>query len=204
MSSTQGTFWFWSDWLGDQAVRRLTPAARGVWIDCLALMAVANPTGYLCDEMGRPLTHEDIARVVNASPTDVAKLLAEVLEKGAASRDRTGRLYNRRMVRKASIAAKKRLNGKAGGAATRLKWQALSGVPQQMPRHLPQHSESPPYHPSKITTSSDTAREKPPDKSARSLASALPSGALAREPQTRRGLSTESLEEVVRRKGWAQ
>lgn len=176
MSSTQGTFWFWSDWLGDQAVRRLSPAARGVWIDCLALMAVANPTGYLCDDMGRPLTHEDVARVVNATPVEVANLLDEVLEKGAASRDRTGRLYNRRMVRKASISATKKRNGKAGGVATRLKWQALSSVPQQMPRHMPQHSQAPPYQSNKITTTSDAARS---------------------------GLSTESLEENVRRKGWA-
>lgn len=185
MSSTHGTYWFWSDWLGDQAVRRLSPAARGVWIDCLALMAVANPTGYLCDERGKPLTHEEIARVVNATPTDVANLLAEVLEKGVASRDRTGRLFNRRMVRKASIAAKKRLSGKKGGDATRLKWQSLSSVPQQAPQHLLRHPDVAPYQSSKITSSSFVAaREGENSKPARSLATALPTGALASEPKT--------------------
>lgn len=137
MSATHGTFWFWTDWLGDPAVRRLTPAERGVWIDCLALMAVANPTGYLCDERGEAICHEEIARVVNATPKEVAELLKAILRKGVASRDRTGRLFNRRMVRKASIAAKNARNGKLGAAATRLKWLAVSGVPGRTPGRTP-------------------------------------------------------------------
>ena len=123
MSATSRTNWFWSDWLGDQAVRRLTPAERGVWIDLLALAAASNPVGYVCDEKGRPLTHEEIARVTGAaSPVEVAELIKGILEKGAASRDRSGRLFNRRMVRDAEIAAKRRLNGRLGGNATALKW----------------------------------------------------------------------------------
>ena len=57
--------------MGHQAVRRLSPAARGVWIDCLGLMATACPTGYLCDDRGNPLTEGEIARIVNATPEEV-------------------------------------------------------------------------------------------------------------------------------------
>jgi hypothetical protein len=100
MAASKGTYWFWSDWLGDQEVRRLSPAERGLWIDLLALAAVSNPVGYVCDDRGRPLSHDDIRRVTNAaSIEEVAELIDGILKKGAASRDRTGRIFNRRMVR---------------------------------------------------------------------------------------------------------
>jgi hypothetical protein len=157
MSATAKTNWFWSDWLGDQAVRRLSPAARGVWIDCLALMATASPVGYLCDDRGRPLNHEEIARVTNAgSSIVVAKLLAEILEVGAASIDRTGRMYNRRMVRDAEVATKRRRNGQLGAAATRLKWQEVSGLPRQNAWQMPRQNGRPPILKEVNITSSET------------------------------------------------
>jgi hypothetical protein len=178
MSATSRTYWFWSDWLGDQAVRRLTLAERGLWIDLLALAAVASPVGYVCDDKGRPLTHEEIARVTNAgSPVEVTKLITAIVEKGAASRDRTGRLYNRRMVREASVVAKRRLNGQAGGAATRLKWQALSNLPQQNAWQLPQPRAGPPFPISKKEREDSLLSH-----TAGLLATALPTGALARPP----------------------
>jgi hypothetical protein len=140
MSAKSGAYFFWSDWLGDPAVRRLSPAERGVWIDLLALAAIGSPTGYVCDDKGRPLTLKEIARVTNAaSPDDVAEHIAGILEKGAASRDRTGRLFNRRMVRSATISAKRRLAGVKGGAHTKLVWKDFQPMPRQMPGQLPQH-----------------------------------------------------------------
>jgi len=147
MSATQRTDWFWSDWLGDQAVRRLTPAERGVWIDLLALAAAANPVGYVCDDRGRPLTLDEIARVTNAGTVDeVANLITGILDKGAASRDRSGRLYNRRMVRDAEIAAKKAAlsakraqAGSNGAKTTSLRYFGKQTLPQQVPQHLLQH-----------------------------------------------------------------
>ena len=165
MAATHSTQWFWSDWLGDQDVRRLTPAERGVWIDLLALAAASNPVGYVCDAKGKSLTLEEIARVTNAgSPEAVAELIKGIVDKGAASRDRAGRLFNRRMVRHAELTAKRKLAGKNGGASTRLKWQSFNSVPQQtaqqMPRSLPR-SRSPSLTNKYITsTESGSAREK--------------------------------------------
>lgn len=147
MSASQRTNWFWSDWLGDQAVRRLTPAERGVWIDLLALAAAASPVGYVCDDRGRPLTLDAIARVTNASSVDeLAKLIAGILDKGAASRDRSGRLFNRRMVRdaelaakKAALSAKRAVSGLNGAKATKLRYFTNPSLPQQVPRQLPGH-----------------------------------------------------------------
>jgi hypothetical protein len=179
MSAGARMNWYWSDWLGDQAVRRLTPAERGVWIDLLALMAAAAPTGYLCDEKGRQLTHEEIARVTNAgSPVEVAELIKGILDKGAASRDRTGRLFNRRMVRDAAMAAKKQRNGRLGGDATRLKWQSILGLPRQNARQLPQQANAPPIPNNKTTSSFSMA---------------------ARDFR-----GSENLASTVRAKGWAK
>lgn len=137
--SAKGTYWFWSDWLGDQAVRRLTPAERGVWIDLIALAAVGNPVGYVCDEVGKALPLDEIARVTNAGTVEqVSELINGILKKGAASRDRTGRLFNRRMVRKAELSAKRAWSGKLGGESTTLRWKHFNAVPGQMPRQLPQ------------------------------------------------------------------
>ncbi len=132
MSAHNSTQWFWSDWLGDQEVRRLTLAERGLWIDLLALAAVGKPVGYVCDQRGNPVSYEEIARVANATPTEVESLIAGILEKGAASRDRTGRLFNRRMVRQAEKTAQKRVAGKLGGDQTKKAWELLKANALQM------------------------------------------------------------------------
>jgi hypothetical protein len=146
MSATRKSSFFWSDWLGDVAVRRLTPAERGVWIDLLALAAGGTPTGYVCDDKARPLTLDEIARVTNAgSPDEVARHIAGILEKGAASRDRSGRLFNRRMVREAELQAKRSRAGKLGADHTNLINKQLRALPRQMPQQMPrQNSRAPP------------------------------------------------------------
>lgn len=158
MSAHNSTQWFWSDWAGDQDVRRLTPAERGLWIDLLALAAVGKPTGYVCDQRGNPISYEEIARFSNCTPTEAESLIAGILEKGAASRDRTGRLFNRRMTRQAERSAKKRMAGKLGGEHTRLKWLELNGVPQHLPEQVPRHRETTLTNPNKISTSLSVER----------------------------------------------
>ena len=153
LSAHQSTQFFWSDWLGDQEVRRLSLAERGLWIDLLALAAVGKPVGYVCDQRGNPLSYEEIARVTNATPTEVESLIAGILEKGAASRDRTGRLFNRRMTRQAEMSAKKRRAGRLGGEHTKLKWQAFQSLPQHLPEHVPRHRDPVPIQSKKEITS---------------------------------------------------
>lgn len=118
MSATTKTNWFWSDWSGDAAVRRLTPAERGVWIDLLALAAVGNPKGYVCDARKRPLALAEIARFTNCLDlAELAALIDAIVAKGAASRDRRGRVFNRRMVRDARLGAIRSESGKKGISA---------------------------------------------------------------------------------------
>lgn len=164
MSGKRSVDWFWSDWAGDQAVRRLTVAERGLWIDLLALCAVGNPTGYVCDAKGKALSYEEIGRFANCSPTEAETLIGGILEKGAASRDRAGRLFNRRTVRKIALSEKRRKAGKKGGEATHLKWEAFHNLPRHLPRDLPGPTVSPLLPISKITSSSDDAPREGPAK----------------------------------------
>lgn len=156
MSSGSAVQWFWSDWLGDQEVRRLSPAERGVWIDLLALAATGSPFGYVCDGKGRQLTMEEIARVTGETPEVVSNLVAGILDKGAASRDRTGRIYNRRMVRDAAIRLKRSESGKLGGKATANKHWGKSHLLQHLPQHVPRQGSYTPYLKKEDTSSSTT------------------------------------------------
>jgi hypothetical protein len=203
MSATKGSFWFWSDWLGDPEVRRLSPAERGFWIDCLAIAATALPYGYVVDNKGRPLSVAEHARISNCSEAEAAQLIAGVLEKGAASRDRAGRLFNRRMVRDASISAKRSLAGKKGAARTNLIHQSISRLPRQMPqqkaqpppRTTPQQSQK---ERSDAADSAARARETLSHSTAGSLATAPDGGALTRPPGTEQAANGKPASEWTR------
>jgi hypothetical protein len=206
MSAHQSTRWFWSDWAGDLAVRRLTPAERGMWIDLLALAAVAQPTGYVCDERGNPLSYEEIARFANTTPTDAESLIAAILAKGAASRDRTGRIWNRRMVRDVALSEKRRRSGADGAAATKLKWQALSGLPGDLPGHVPRQTGTRAF-PKEITnTFSGAAREDAVQQTAAANPAATPAGFAkeAREAvqKTAGSIGSGELVATMQAKGW--
>jgi hypothetical protein len=207
MSAHQSTRWFWSDWSGDPAVRRLTPAERGLWIDLLALAAVAQPTGYVCDERGNPLSYEEIARFANTTPTDAESLIAAILAKGVASRDRTGRIWNRRMVRDVALSEKRRRSGVDGAAATKLKWQQLNGLPQQLPGHVPRQTGTRAL-PERITkTFSGATREGAVRDNDAAANAATPAG-LAKEAreavQKSTGIGSGELVATFHAKGWVK
>lgn len=93
---------FWpGDWKGDAALRMCGLAARGLWIECIAIMHEAEPYGHLMVN-GRALTTKQLASIVGAPERDVVKLLAELEEAGVFSRTDSGTIFSRRMVRDAA------------------------------------------------------------------------------------------------------
>ena len=192
MSAKQSTQWFWSDWAGDVAVRSLTPAERGLWMDLLTLAATGNPTGYVVDARGEPLPLEQIARFANCTLAECSSLIDGILKKGVASRDRSGRLLNRRMVRDLELSVKRKRAGSIGAASTKLKWQAISGLPQQLPGHVPRQTGTRAL-PSRNTTStfSVSARD-----------GALQQSGSATEPGRATIATSEDLKTSMQRKGW--
>ena len=161
MSAKSCTSWFWSDWAGDQEVRRLTMAERGMWIDLLCLAAVGTPKGYVTDRKGRPLPVDAIAEFARCSSAEASELIRGVVEKGAASRDRAGRIFNRRTVRDEERSAKKRRAGILGGQANALRLQQFREIEKNLPRHLLKQANAPPSVKSVNDSAETSARARP-------------------------------------------
>jgi len=84
------------DWLSDPAVRRCTPASRGIWIDLLCFMWESPERGEIT---ARP---EDLARMTGATEAEIETFLqeAEVTQMSRVTwRDNFVTIENRRMVR---------------------------------------------------------------------------------------------------------
>lgn len=114
MSATIWSKFYWSDWLSDAGLRRSSFAARGLWIDMLCIAAQSDPIGYLTVNQ-EILSVQDIARMVGGSEPEVSTLIDELDRNGVLSRDRTGKIYSRRMVRDEKKARTAQKNGKLGG-----------------------------------------------------------------------------------------
>lgn len=83
-------------------------------MDLLCVAAEADPTGYVLVN-GRTPTTTDLARLTGEPEAALQSALEELERNGVFSRDRNGRIYNRRMVRDIKRIANNRKNGKLGG-----------------------------------------------------------------------------------------
>lgn len=108
---------FPTDWRSDPALRMCGIAARGLWIEMIALMHEATPYGHLL-VAGRSPTDAQLAVLVGAPSDQIPELLGELDAAGVFSRTREGVIYSRKMTRTAKKAAVARKNGKMGGNPT--------------------------------------------------------------------------------------
>lgn len=90
---------FWpADWQSDASLRMSGLAARGLWIECIAIMHTADPYGHLLIN-GKQPTAKQLASIVGSNEREVTKLLTELEEAGVFSRTAEGVIFSRRMVR---------------------------------------------------------------------------------------------------------
>ncbi len=116
---------YFSDWRSDPALRMCGIAARGLWIEMLALMHEAEPYGFLLVRDQQP-TIAQLSVLVGAGAEDVAAMLSELETAGVFSRNRAGVIYSRRMVRDEKSAKTSRKNGKMGGNPSLGKQKGIS------------------------------------------------------------------------------
>lgn len=102
------------DWRSDPKLRMCSIAARGLWIEMLALMHEAKPYGHLVIS-GQTPTAAQLAVLVGAQPDQIPKLLEELESVGVYSKTGEGVIYSRRMVRDDKRAKHARKVGKKGG-----------------------------------------------------------------------------------------
>ena len=106
--------WWWQDWQRDPALRMCSPAARGIWMDMLAIMFDAEPCGHLVVN-GRAPNERQLAAVCGTNINELKFCLAELEEAGVFSRTEDGVIFNRRMVRDKAESDEAVKNGKLGG-----------------------------------------------------------------------------------------
>jgi len=114
MSASPWMKFYPQDWRADEKLRLCSLAARGLWIEMLALMHRSERYGHLVINGSVP-THEQLAVQAGALPSEVTALLAELDGAGVFSRASSGSIYSRRMTRDAKKAKIARQNGKEGG-----------------------------------------------------------------------------------------
>jgi hypothetical protein len=100
-----------TDWRADPLLRRCSLAARGLWIELVAVMHESAEYGHLDPS----LTERDIALLVGAPLKTVRSALAELEMNRVFDRGEKGEIVSRRMVRDHAKALKDRENGKKGG-----------------------------------------------------------------------------------------
>jgi hypothetical protein len=89
-------------------------AAQGFWMRLLCIAAAHDPIGYVA-VAGRGLDETSLALMTGCKESEAITLLGELERNGVFSRDRHGRIYNRRMIADAKKAAIAKKNGKNGG-----------------------------------------------------------------------------------------
>lgn len=105
---------FTRDWLNEPRLRLCSPAARGLWIDLICLMAGSEKHGYLVHN-GRPFTDSELSILISVDKDTVKGLLNELKSQGVCSVDDKGCIFSRRLVADESKRAKASESGKRGG-----------------------------------------------------------------------------------------
>lgn len=108
------TIFYWNDWSGDKNLRRCSLAAKGLWMDLMALAAICVPFGHLSVN-GRALSLDDLSQLMGHPAAELEMLLKELETKGVFRRDAKGRIYSKRMVRDERARAIAQKNGMKGG-----------------------------------------------------------------------------------------
>lgn len=114
MTATPWMKFYPQDWRSDEKLRLCSLAARGLWIEMLAIMHRSERYGQLMIG-GKAPTEAQLAVQVGTSPQDVQALLSELESAEVFSRTGSGVIYSRRMTRDYKKAQNARKNGKKGG-----------------------------------------------------------------------------------------
>ena len=123
------------DWRGDQALRAVSVAARGLWIECLCVMHEAKPYGHLMLN-GTAVDGDTLARMTGVPVDEVSTLIDELQQAGVLSRTRKGVIFSRRMTKDHARSLK-------GASAANRRWSQVpdkggtSGGPNGSPKTSP-------------------------------------------------------------------
>src|SRR5262245_6189219 len=107
-------------WRGDQALRQVSLAARGLWIELLCIMHDCEPYGHLVDKHERPMALTTIRNLVlPRKDEDVGDLLDELEAAGVIyfTKNEPRILFSKRMVEDGDFSAQQAEFGRKGARA---------------------------------------------------------------------------------------
>lgn len=142
MSATPWSKFFWADWESDQELGLCSVAAQGLWMRMLCLAARSRKPGYVMIA-DRPASTEDLSRIIHEEPQRTEELIAELETNGVFSRDRSGIIYSRRMVREAKKRKASAKGGKIGGRTSADNKTGIHATPEHTPRSTPDATPPP-------------------------------------------------------------
>jgi hypothetical protein len=167
---------FTSDWLGSTSLRRVSLAAKGVWIEMLCLMWANTPRGEL-SRRGKPESIEDIASMIHGDRAQVVAAIKELIEADVADTREDGTLFSRRMVADVALSETRADAGKKGGSTTqagaKASAQSNTQASAQANGEANLKQQAPPYPIPIPIPKANAAPETPNEK----LTLAAPSGA---------------------------
>jgi hypothetical protein len=126
------TKWYWQDWLADTGLKASSLAAKGLWVEMLAIMARSEKRGYLLIN-GKQIKSKLLAKLFGENEEEIKRLLNELEENGVYSIDSTGVIYCRRMAREAKISNIRSEVGKLGGRPKKQKETKTKAKRKQNP-----------------------------------------------------------------------
>lgn len=189
------------DWRGEQTLRSVSLAARGLWMEMLCIMHEASPYGHLVMG-GRAVSNDALARTTGSSVEEVSALLIELQNAGVLSVTRKAVVYSRRMVSDRNRAEK-------GRKAVAKRWAQGAENPREkrQPNRSPNRSPitQKPEARSHISSSSDEKEDKsrvprPPDVPEQTWSDFLTMRKAKRAPLTATALA--AIEREAGKAGW--
>ena len=105
---------FWSDWRNEMTLKLCSLAARGLWMEMMAIMGLSEKIGYL-QIGGKVITEEQLAVLLGCTMDEIRNCLNELEGHGVFSRDENGVPYSRRMAREAKSYLEAKEYGTMGG-----------------------------------------------------------------------------------------
>lgn len=135
MTDTPWLKFYPRDWRGDQALRAVSIAARGLWMECICIMHEAKPYGHLVLN-GAPIDGGTLARMTGTPVDEVSALVAELRQAGVLSVTGRGVVFSRRMTKDHARAQK-------GRKSANLRWSQAAenkhenDVPNRHPIRYP-------------------------------------------------------------------
>lgn len=108
--------WYPRDWTADLAVRSVSLAARGLWVEMLCAMHLnQRRRGFLDMPDGSPMNVTTLSKMIGVRAQKVSKLVSELESAGVFSRDENGVIYSRRIVTDDLRRKEARAAGRCGG-----------------------------------------------------------------------------------------